>query len=224
MSFPADQIKDIHYFTARIRPNSHDPDKHVRQDTYFRALRTLPGLHFHEGTYSRKAVKLPRHPLPAPPTPPTEVKVLKIEEKGSDVNLATWLLIDAFDKAFDAAVFITNDSDLAEPIRQVRRKFGYRVMILHSCSRPGRWPSIELRKAISLRGGGTPLVVQEAHLAASQFPPTMTDGPARSTSPRPGERHSSSTFNGDLVGLVLSARRLGGETERRNGDAARIKN
>ena len=130
LSFPADHIKDIHYFTARIKPNPHDPDKHVRQDTYFRALRTVPGLHIHEGTYSRKAVKLPLHPIPAPPTPPTLVKVVKIEEKGSDVNLATRLLIDAFDKAFDAAVVITNDSDLAEPIRQVRRKFGYRVMIL----------------------------------------------------------------------------------------------
>jgi len=175
LSFPADQIKDIHYFTARIKPNPHDPDKHVRQDTYFRALRTLPGLHIHEGTYSRKAVKLPLHPIPAPPTPPTLVKVVKIEEKGSDVNLATRLLIDAFDKAFDAAVVITNDSDVAEPIRQVRRKFGYRVMVLHSCSRPGRGPSIDLRRATSVRGGSTPLEIQVAHLAASQFPPTLTD-------------------------------------------------
>ena len=77
----------------------------------------MPGLHIHEGTYSRKPVKLPLHPIPLPPTPPTLVKVVKNEEKGSDVNLATWLLIDAFDKAFDAAVVITNDSDLAEPIR-----------------------------------------------------------------------------------------------------------
>ncbi len=175
LSFPADHIKGIHYFTARIRPNPHDPDKHVRQDTYFRALRTVPGMQIHEGTYSRKAVKLPLHPIPAPPTQPTLVKVVKIEEKGSDVNLATWLLIDAFDKAFDAAVVLTNDSDLAEPIRQVRQKLGYRVMILHSCSRPGRGPSIALRKAISMRGGSTPLIVQELHLAASQFPATMAD-------------------------------------------------
>jgi NYN domain len=175
LAFPADHVKDIHYFTARIKPNPHDPDKHVRQDTYFRALRTLPGLHIHEGTYSRKAVRLPLHPMPAPPTLPTLVKVVKNEEKGSDVNLATRLLIDAFDKAFDAAVIITNDSDLAEPIRQVRRKFGYRVMILHSCSRPGRGPSIELRKAIGMRGGKPPLVIEDAHLAASQFPPMLVD-------------------------------------------------
>lgn len=57
----------------------------------------------------------------------------------------------------------------------LRRKFGYRVMILHSCSRLGRGPSIDLRKAISMRGGSPPPVVQETYLAASQFPPTMTD-------------------------------------------------
>jgi hypothetical protein len=138
-------------------------------------LRTVIGLHIHEGRYSRKPVKLPQHPVPDPPAPPTFVKVVKIEEKGSDVNLATWLLIDAFDRAFDAAVVITNDSDLAEPIRMVRKKFGYRVMILHSCSRPGRGPSIDLRKAVGLRGGSVPLIVQDAHLAASQFPPVMND-------------------------------------------------
>jgi NYN domain len=75
---------------------------------------------------------------------------LKNEDKGSDVNPATRLLIDAVDKSFDAAVIITNDSDLAEPIRQVRRNFGYRVMILHSCSKPGSGPSNALRKAIGM--------------------------------------------------------------------------
>jgi hypothetical protein len=38
LSFPGDHVKDIHYFTARIKPNPHDPDKHVRQETYFLAL------------------------------------------------------------------------------------------------------------------------------------------------------------------------------------------
>ena len=42
--------------------------------------------------------------------------VQKTEEKGSDVNLATYLLLDAFTKDCDAAVVISNDSDLKEPI------------------------------------------------------------------------------------------------------------
>ena len=63
-SFPADQINRIRYFSARIPANPHDPDKPVRQDTYFRALRTLPTLTIHEGHYIRKPVKMPLHPIP----------------------------------------------------------------------------------------------------------------------------------------------------------------
>ncbi|HDH03569.1 MAG TPA: NYN domain-containing protein [Actinobacteria bacterium] len=48
------------------------------------------------------------------------VEVLKTEEKGSDVNLATYLLLDAFKKRCDTAVVMTNDSDLAEPVRIAR--------------------------------------------------------------------------------------------------------
>lgn len=174
-SFPADQINRIRYFTARIPANPHDPDKPVRQDTYFRALRTLPALSIHEGHYIRKPVKMPLHPIPAPPTPSTLVKVVKSEEKGSDVNLAALLLVDAADNDFEGAVIVTNDSDLALPIQLVRTKFKRKVFVLHSCSRPGRGPSIELRKAAGLRSGNPPLIVQDAVLAASQFPPTLAD-------------------------------------------------
>ena len=58
------------------------------------------------------------------------VSVIKTEEKGSDVNLATYLLMDAFDNLFDVAVIISNDSDLKEPISQVRNRFGKKIGIL----------------------------------------------------------------------------------------------
>ncbi len=174
-SFPSDQVHRIRYFTARIKPNSHDLDKHVRQATYLRALGTLPGVTIHEGSYLKKTVAMPLHPIPAPPTPPTIVKVVKCEEKGSDVNLASHLLIDAFEGDFEGAVVVSNDSDLAEPIRLVRTRLKRRVFILHPCSRPGRGPSIELKKAAALRAGKPSLIVQEPLLDASQFPPTLDD-------------------------------------------------
>jgi hypothetical protein len=40
-----------------------------------------------------------------------------VEEKGSDVNLASHLLLDAFQENFEAAAVLSNDSDLVEPIR-----------------------------------------------------------------------------------------------------------
>jgi len=42
------------------------------------------------------------------------------EEKGSDVNLASRLLIDALTGKMDAAVVISNDSDVALPVREAR--------------------------------------------------------------------------------------------------------
>lgn len=42
------------------------------------------------------------------------------EEKGSDVNVATHLLKDAYEKTIDAAVLFSNDSDLQLPISVVR--------------------------------------------------------------------------------------------------------
>jgi NYN domain len=174
-TFPSDQIHRIRYFTARVKARPNDPDQPVRQDTYFRALRTLPNLTIHEGSYIEKPVTLPLHPIPAPPARPSFATVVRSEEKGSDVNLATYLLVDAFDNDFEGAVVISNDSDLAEPIRLVRTKFQKRMTILFPCSRSGRSPSVELRKAVALRGGKQPMIVKPALLGAHQFPPTLTD-------------------------------------------------
>ena len=58
------------------------------------------------------------------------LRVVKTEEKGSDVNLATFLLMDAFDDLFDVAVIISNDSDLKEPIAQISRRVWEEIGIL----------------------------------------------------------------------------------------------
>jgi hypothetical protein len=62
---------------------------------------------------------------------PQTANVVKTEEKGSDVNLATYLLMDAFDGDCELAVVISNDSDLATPIQSVRQRFGINVGILN---------------------------------------------------------------------------------------------
>jgi hypothetical protein len=50
------------------------------------------------------------------------VSYLHREEKGSDVNVATHLLTDVIERSVDAAVVITNDSDLELPLRVVRER------------------------------------------------------------------------------------------------------
>jgi|PersoiStandDraft_1058852.scaffolds.fasta_scaffold141252_2 uncharacterized LabA/DUF88 family protein len=55
---------------------------------------------------------------------PTMVRVLRSEEKGTDVNLAAHLVHDAHRNRFEAAAVISNDSDLKEAVRIVRREVG----------------------------------------------------------------------------------------------------
>jgi hypothetical protein len=52
------------------------------------------------------------------------VSIIEEEEKGSDVNLASYLLVDGFAGEYDIAIVVSNDSDLAEPIRLVRSILG----------------------------------------------------------------------------------------------------
>jgi hypothetical protein len=48
--------------------------------------------------------------------------VATYEEKGSDVNVAAHLLVDVLAGGFDAAVVISNDSDLRWPVQEARRR------------------------------------------------------------------------------------------------------
>ena len=45
-----------------------------------------------------------------------------IEEKGSDVNVASHLLLDVLSNQVEAAIVISNDSDLRFPIQECRQR------------------------------------------------------------------------------------------------------
>jgi uncharacterized LabA/DUF88 family protein len=66
------------------------------------------------------------------------VKVLKSEEKGSDVNLASHLLIDCYLSDCDIAVIVSNDSDLVFPIEHVKQRLGKIIGIVNPHPRPSR--------------------------------------------------------------------------------------
>lgn len=173
--FPAHAINQIRYFTARVAALPHDPQVAARQDLYLRALRTIPILTIYEGFFLSHAVLALQFPLayrPAnlpPSRPPQAVQILKTEEKGSDVNLATHLLLDVFRGAFDEAVVVSNDSDLAEPIRVVVQEFGKRVTVVNPHFR--RQPTRLLLQVAS----STLRQINRSALAKSQFPSPMTD-------------------------------------------------
>ena len=126
---PKNQIDRVRYFTARVSARPHDPTQPQRQETYFRALRANPIIDIHFGHFLTHEVNMPDAAAwSAGRYVPR--RVVKTEEKGSDVNLGTHLLMDAFDDLFDVAVVVSNDSDLAEPIKMVRQRFGKTVGLL----------------------------------------------------------------------------------------------
>lgn len=86
---PNHQIHRIRYFTARIQPLPNDSTKHQRQDAYLRALQTIPQATIHFGHYLKRPIRMPL--VNSPNNNPQFVEVWRIEEKGSDVNLATYL-------------------------------------------------------------------------------------------------------------------------------------
>ena len=185
-----DRVTAVHYFTARVKPTPRDPSVHQRQGIYLRALATLPNVHVREGFFLLKASRQPKvQPLnPANPKVPNPanptVEIWLNEEKGSDVNLATQLLLDAFDDNFDLAVVISNDSDLAWPILKVRQKFKKNVGV-YKPERPAGYPSATPRPdSKELKNNARWFRhIEERHLIASQLPPTLTDAKGIITKP-----------------------------------------
>lgn len=126
---PNVELVRIRYFTARITNRPNDPGQAQRQDTYLRALRTLPNLTIHEGRFLASEVRMAL--VDAPAHGAKTVLVHKTEEKGSDVNLATFLLVDGFRREYDEAAVISNDTDLREPIAFTCKDLGLPVTVLN---------------------------------------------------------------------------------------------
>ena len=169
---PQHQIDRIRYFTARVSSRPDDPTQAQRQQAYLRALQTIPNLTIHYGHFlsGRK-----RRPLSQPPpSGPRFVEITDTEEKGSDVNIATYLMLDGFEDSYELAVVISNDSDLTLPINLTRTRLNKQVGVID----PSNRRSFELSDAASWY---RPL--RRGPLSASLFPDTLTDAEGAITKP-----------------------------------------
>lgn len=166
---PNDDIVEIKYFTALVTARSTDPEKPMRQQLYVRALQTIPHIEIIYGIFLSHEIKMPLAP------PETGyARVIKTEEKGSDVNIATHLLVDGFRNKYELAVLVTNDSDLLEPMKFVTQELGKPVGLLN----PHKYPSMALfPNAMFLKQ------IRKGVLAKSQFPDVLTDAKGSFTKP-----------------------------------------
>lgn len=165
LQHPEAKLQDIFYFTARLKNLFPGDTSNERQHTYLRALEDS-GIKIIEGFFdvrSRweqihgRALKEFTDPRLANPLGATqvslrriwkisepkrpEVQVLIRREKGSDVNLASYMLKDLFNGKCDHFLVVTGDSDLITPMKIVEEQ-GAKLSILV----PGRQENNSFRK------------------------------------------------------------------------------
>lgn len=172
---PHTEIQRIKYFTARVSARPEDPEVPTRQQIYLRALKTLPELEIIFGHFLQHTVWMRLAHPPSSGSP--YVQVLKTEEKGSDVNLASHLLADGFLGRYELAVVISNDSDLVTPIKMVQTLLNRPVIVLNP--HPKR-PSRQIRKYARFVKP-----IRRGVLKHCQFPPILQD--AQGTFHKPPE-------------------------------------
>ena len=164
---PKNNIVAVKYFTAKVgeRPGE-DPSKPKRQELYLRALATLPRVEVILGSFLSKAQWLPLADSIGS-IQPQFVKVVRTEEKGSDVNLATHMVHDGHRGLYEVAVVVTNDSDLAETLRVVRYEIGKPIGLVNPHPR---------RASVRLVPHASFVKPIRSHiLQAAQFPRTIRD-------------------------------------------------
>ena len=161
---PQHRIERIKYFTARVKSLPNNPNAPQRQQLYLRALMTLPNLEIIYGHFLSHKVRMPlANPVAGQPK---TIEVIRTNEKGSDVNLATHLLHDAYQIRYESAVVISGDSDLLTAVQVVKNELRKPVGVLNPQKRPSRM----LQKHATFYKHIRPGV-----LAASQFPATLRD-------------------------------------------------
>jgi hypothetical protein len=97
--------------------------------------------------------------------------VRSYKEKRSDVNLATYLLRDAYEKRCQLAAVVSSDSDLRAPVALAHKRFPFGVVVLN----PNVKPSGDLAEV------ARHILIPESAFRTSQLPTAVRDRRGRET-------------------------------------------
>ncbi|OEF48536.1 hypothetical protein A163_06285 [Vibrio tasmaniensis 1F-267] len=191
-NFTLHEIDPIKFFTAEILPNvASDPNSINDQRSYHKALKIVCGSNIKKipgkyqcGPVTYPAFELDKNGKEILPKDSSRVKVWKLEEKKSDVNVAVEAVFDALtDPELEQIVFVTNDTDILPALEKIKAfndiserkvKIGYIAPIIEN--HPNRTPNGELVNIADW----TVRFIQESELISSQLPPYVANkrGPA----------------------------------------------
>lgn len=130
---PDQSLVHTKYFTSRI---SKPISKQRRQSVFLDALSTLSEFSIYYGRYQAEIRTCEN----------CGFNTLISSEKKTDVNIATELMVDAFQDRFDTAIIVTADADLTGPIVAIRSLFRQKKVLI---AFPPERHSFELRKVAS---------------------------------------------------------------------------
>jgi len=149
---PHQELMGVKYFTSRV---SNNPDKQKRQSTYIDALEST-GAKVIYGNYqdgSEECLRCGHIWRTA-------------KEKMTDVNIATAIMVDAFQDNYDMAMLISGDSDLTPPIREVHRLFNNKRVFI-------AFPPKRHNSSMALVAKGSEIIGRKK-LADAQFDAEVT--------------------------------------------------
>ena len=160
---PHDDIRLIRYFSALISGPTQ-----MNQEIYLRALSTSPLIEVTLGKFKNKTVKCGV----AGCTMAGSKWYLMPEEKRTDVNIAVFMVDDAYRDMCDQLVIFSGDSDLVPGVNMVRQRFPKKKIIVYVPSQnPVRGAAVELRTSAHIHRT-LPILL----LSKSQFPDQIPDG------------------------------------------------
>ncbi len=146
------ELVEVKYFTSRV---SNNPEKQKRQSTYLEALET-ENIKIYYGHFQKDTIECKR----------CLNTWLNYNEKMTDVNIATQLMVDAYKDKFDMALLISGDSDLVQPIKAIHENFTQKRVFV-------AFPPKRFNNSVGLVAKGSEIIGRKK-LVDSQFPPEVT--------------------------------------------------
>lgn len=136
---PNDDLVAVRYFSAMV-----DGPTKPNQEAYLRALATTPLVQIVLGKFKQKRVKCGITACTWAGSKFYNVP----EEKRTDVNVAIFMLDDAYQNLCDNFVVISGDSDLVPALNRVKLRFPRKKIVVYIPSRnPRRGAAVEMRSA-----------------------------------------------------------------------------
>lgn len=124
---PNDDLQCIRYFSAMV-----DGPTRPNQEIYLKALATTPLVQPVLGNFKRKRVKCTHSGCGYTGNRFFETR----EEKHTDVNIAVYMLDDAYQGMCDQIVLVSGDSDLVPAVRMTRNRFPMKRVFVYVPAHP----------------------------------------------------------------------------------------